>query len=90
MWWFIVTFYVLGNPQDKVSEDDCKRIILEDAERFGINIKDIVMFKSWRYLPHVNCDQLKNGWYNKLEGMQGEENTYYGGEVMSFGNIESI
>lgn len=48
------------------------------------------MFKSWRYLPHVNCDQLKNGWYNKLEGMQGEENTYYGGEVMSFGNIESI
>ncbi|MBV1820693.1 FAD-dependent oxidoreductase [Bacteroidales bacterium MSK.15.36] len=84
----IITFYVLGNPQDKVDEADCKRLILEDAERFGIKIKDIIMFKSWRYMPHVNCDQMKKGWHKKVEDMQGQMGTYYAGEVMSFGNIE--
>lgn len=84
----IITSYVLGNPQEKVFEEDCKNLIVEDMETRGIKIKDIVMFKSWRYFPHVNCDELKHGWYEKVEGMQGNLGTYYGGEVMNFGDIE--
>lgn len=84
----IITFYVLGNPQEKIYEADCKRIILEDAKVLGLDIKDIIMFKSWRYFPHVNCEELKNGWYDKVEGMQGQRGTYYAGEVMNFGNFE--
>ena len=28
------------------------------------------------------------GWYDQVEAMQGENNTYYAGEVMCFGNME--
>jgi hypothetical protein len=84
----IITFYVLGNPQEKVDEEDCKNRILEDAKLIGINIKDTIMFKSWRYFPHVNCDEMRHGWYEKVEGMQGQMGTYYAGEIMSFGDIE--
>lgn len=84
----VITFYVLGNPQEKVDEEDCKNLILEDAKLLGINVKDIIMFKSWRYFPHVNCDEMKKGWYEKVEEMQGNMGTYYAGEVMNFGDIE--
>ena len=29
-----------------------------------------------------------NGWYDKLEAIQGKDNTYYAGEIMSFGDME--
>ena len=30
----------------------------------------------------------KAGWYDEVEAMQGRYNTYYAGEVMSFGDME--
>lgn len=84
----IISCYVMGNAQEKVFEEDCKNLIIEDMELRGIKIKDVIMFKSWRYFPHVNCDELKHGWYEKVEGMQGEKGTYYAGEIMNFGDIE--
>lgn len=29
-----------------------------------------------------------DGWYEKVESMQGQLNTYYAGEIMSFGDME--
>lgn len=84
----VIAFYVLGNPQEKIDEEDCKNLILEDTKILGMNIKDIIMYKSWRYFPHINCNEMKKGWYDKVEGMQGQNGTYYAGEVMSFGDIE--
>ncbi|MSS44321.1 hypothetical protein FYJ27_11485 [Anaerosalibacter bizertensis] len=84
----IVTMYVLGDPQERVGVKEARQLVEEDLETLGMNLIDIVMHKSWRYFPHVNCDELKHGWYDKVEGMQGELGTYYAGEVMNFGNID--
>lgn len=42
----------------------------------------------WYYFPHVNSKDYADGWYDKVEAMQGKDNTYYAGEVMSFGDME--
>ena len=86
----IVAFYVLGDPQEKIGEEECKDIILEDAKTLNVEVKDIVMYKSWRYFPHVNANEMKGGWYEKLEGMQGQRNTYWAGEIMSFSDMEEV
>jgi protoporphyrinogen oxidase len=84
----VVAFYVLGDPQEKIGEEECKELIIEDAKTLNVEVKDIVMYKSWRYFPHVNANEMKHGWYEKLEGMQGQRNTYWAGEIMSFSDME--
>ena len=49
---------------------------------------NVVNENSWYYFPHVNSEEYANGWYEKVEGMQGNLNTYYAGEVMSFGDMD--
>ncbi|MBP5156047.1 MAG: aminooxidase, partial [Clostridia bacterium] len=33
-------------------------------------------------------EDYANGWYEKVEAMQGENNTYSAGEIMSFGDMD--
>ena len=84
----MLTFYCFGDGNEKVTDEECRKYLEEDLKTFGINLKDIFMQKSWRYFPHVNTEQMKHGWYDKLEALQGQKNTYYAGEIMSFSDIE--
>ena len=40
------------------------------------------------YCPHVCSADYADGWYDKLEAMQGKQNTYYAGEILGFGDME--
>lgn len=84
----IITLYILGNPQEKVGVEEARKAAEEDMKLMGYDIKDIIMEKDWRYFPHINCDEYKNGWYDTVESWQGENSTYYAGEVMSFSDME--
>ena len=35
-----------------------------------------------------SSEDYADGWYDKLEAMQGKQNTYYAGEIISFGDME--
>lgn len=84
----IITFNILGDQNEKVTSDMCRKYLEEDLELYNIRLKDVVMHKCWRYFPHVNSQQMKHGWYDKVEALQGQKNTYYAGEIMSFSDIE--
>ena len=51
-------------------------------------IDKIHMEKAWYYFPHIFSEDYADGWYDKVEAMQGTNNTYYAGEIMSFGDME--
>jgi hypothetical protein len=40
------------------------------------------------YCPHVSTKDYAAGWYDKLDKLQGVKNTYFGGEVLGFGDME--
>ena len=44
-------------------------------------------FQSY-YFPHVYSEDYAAGWYDKVEAMQGKNNTFYAGEVMSYGDMD--
>jgi predicted NAD/FAD-binding protein len=44
----------------------------------------------WRYFPHVTPEDMRAGFYRRLEAMQGTRRTYYAGEVMSFPTVETV
>lgn len=86
----VITTYVLRNHPDlrTLSVEECRKMVLEDMKSYGFEVKEIINEKSWYYFPHVSAADYKAGWYDKVEGMQGRNNTYYAGEVMSFGDMD--
>ena len=74
--------------------EETRQTVLKDVEKLGIGPveedgkkKIIYDFQAY-YFPHVFSEDYANGWYEKVEAMQGENNTYYAGEIMSFGDMD--
>ncbi len=82
----LITVYALGSSE--VDERQCKKIVEEDLKELGAKIKRLHIHKKWRYFPHVNTETMADGFYDKLEGLQSVNNTYYAGEIMSFSSVE--
>lgn len=38
--------------------------------------------------PHVVTADYAAGWYDRVEALQGVYDTFYAGEIMSFGNMD--
>lgn len=85
----IVT-YTLRNHRDQkqVPYDECKDTVIQELETMKAPVDKIVNEKDWYYFPHIYTEDYQNGWYDKVEAMQGNKNTYYAGEIMSFGNMD--
>lgn len=84
----IITTYIMGNKDEKIGEEECLKILKEDMAIQNIGVKDIVMHRTWEYFPHINGFEMKHSWYEKVEAMQGKDNTYFAGEIMNFSDME--
>ncbi|MBR1746815.1 MAG: FAD-dependent oxidoreductase [Clostridia bacterium] len=84
------TVYALANHTGSPDKefDDVMKMMDEDMERVGFPIKEKHFAQEVYYCPHVSCKDYADGWYDKLEAIQGTKNTYYAGEIISFGDME--
>ena len=84
------TVYGLGNHTGSkdVSYEDCQRMMDEDMAKLGFPIKEKHFPQEVYYCPHVSSKDYQDGWYDKLEALQGTKNTFYAGEIISFGDME--
>jgi hypothetical protein len=82
----LYTFYTLGNGL--MGDPEIREILRSEIEGMGGSLKKIQAFKKWKYFPHIDSAEMKAGYYERLEGMQGQLNTYYAGELMNFSTIE--
>lgn len=46
-------------------------------------------YDRWPYFQHVSEEEMAGGYYQRLEALQGEQNTFYVGAVMNFELVES-
>lgn len=82
----LYTLYVIGEPGWEQS--DIEERVEAEITSLGGKMGSVQMFKKWKYFPHVSPKELKHGFYEKLELIQGENKTYYAGEVMNFSTVE--
>lgn len=85
------TVYALRNhtgdpdiPYEKTLEmmkDDINKVL-------KFPIKEVLYAQESYYCPHVSPEDYASGWYDKLEAIQGNKNTYFAGEILSFGDME--
>jgi predicted NAD/FAD-dependent oxidoreductase len=81
------TFYVLGDWHQ--TEKEITQNIETCIKKLGGSLQQIHSVSRWKYFPHVATEDLQNGFYEKLESIQGEKHTYYMGELLNFSMVES-
>ena len=62
--------------------------MLDDMRLCGFKVKERLYEQETYSCPHVSPEDYAAGWYDRLEEMQGKQNTYYAGEIISFGDME--
>ena len=86
----VITTYALRKHKnsEEVPYEKCKEMVLEDLKRMHNPASNVVNEWSVYYFPHVFSDDYGSGWYDKVEAMQDKYDTFYAGEIMSFGDMD--
>jgi len=50
---------------------------------------DIAVYNKWSYFPHVKPEAMQNGFYNKVDGLQGDQKLFYTGGAFNFELVEN-
>jgi Flavin containing amine oxidoreductase len=56
----------------------------------GLDLCDYHTYNEFPYFPHVTPTAMANGFYDELEAIQGQNNTFYVGGLMNFELVETI
>ena len=82
--------YALRNHMgdEDVSYEYTINSMVDDMKLCGFPVKDRLYEQETYYCPHVSSQDYADGWYDRLDALQGTRNTYYAGEILSFGDME--
>jgi len=86
----VITTYALRKHKNskEIPYEECRQMVLDDLKTMHNPASNVVNEWSVYYFPHVFSEDYAAGWYDKVEAMQGKYDTYYAGEVMSFGDMD--
>jgi hypothetical protein len=83
----VITFYSFAGVGGLDGAEHEARVLVE---RLGGRVRKVLARKSWRYFPHVSSSDFAQGFYNRLDALQGKRSTYYVGELLSFSCVETV
>ena len=86
----VITTYALRKHRNtnEIPYEKVRAQVQEDLKTLGNPADEVINEWSTYYFPHVFSADYADGWYDKVEAMQGKYDTYYAGEIMSFGDMD--
>lgn len=82
----LLTVYAYNHPGS--SQAESLKVIEGDLLRLGIENPRLYQFKSWKQCPYVESEGLRRGFYDKMHSIQGRDNIFIAGEIMSTATME--
>ncbi|KAK7261575.1 hypothetical protein RIF29_27889 [Crotalaria pallida] len=80
----IFLFWSYGNSVD-IKGPTVTELAIKTVEAMGGKVENVILQRRFKYFPHVSSQDMKDGFYEKLESeLQGSRNTYYVGGLMAF------
>ncbi|CAL5423922.1 unnamed protein product [Camellia sinensis] len=80
----VFLFWSYGNSVD-IKGPKVTELAVNTVTSMGGEVEKVVLQRRFKYFPHVNSQDMKNGFYDKLEfQLQGQQNTYFVGGLMAF------
>lgn len=82
----LYTFYILGDWS--ISDEAVQTHIKELIHPLGGTLERVHTTAHWKYFPHVSGEDMRQGYFDKLEALQGKNCTYYAGELLNFSTVD--
>ncbi|KAK7312416.1 hypothetical protein VNO77_36258 [Canavalia gladiata] len=80
----IFLFWSYGNFVD-IKGPTVTDLAIKTVEAMGGQVENVILQRRFKYFPHVSSQDIKDGFYEKLESeLQGSRDTYYVGGLMAF------
>lgn len=87
----LVSFYTRTRFGQPVKKEDILAQNAAFARRAaGIDLGDYYTYSEFPYFPHVSSEAMAAGFYDRLEALQGKQNTFFTGGLMQFELVETI
>ena len=85
-------FYTRVGRDYKPQSSDVLSAINNTVALLGgiVTENDMHTLTLWDYFPHVDANAIADGFYDRLEAMQGEHRTYYCGGLFAFELVEQV
>jgi predicted NAD/FAD-binding protein len=81
--------YAYGAPGEH-SPAELTRKLEQTIQNLGGSLLAVEQQMAWRYFPHVGAELMASGYYDRLEALQGDRNTYFAGSLLSFETVEDV
>ncbi len=81
----LCVFYSPATPS--TTADEILRFIQEDAKKNLRGKIQLIQQVEWDYFPHVTPEEFAGGYYDRLEALQGTNNTWFAGGLLNFETV---
>ena len=71
-----------------LSLEQVSEVLRQDVLAQGGSFGELKLRQEWDYFPHVDSEALRNGFYQRVEALQGVGNLFYVGSSLSFETVE--
>ncbi|MEW2077451.1 FAD-dependent oxidoreductase [Streptomyces sp. NPDC013433] len=69
---------------------EAEAVLRADIEAMGGRLEEVLLTRTWRFMPHFSADDLAAGILDRLENLQGRDRTYHTGGLHGFELIENV
>ncbi|TDO14296.1 flavin-dependent amine oxidoreductase [Mycobacterium sp. BK086] len=81
-------FTIYQQLEDVVDAEAATRLMFSDIAALGARDARVVTAKTWNYFPHVSTEDIRAGFYDAMNALQGKYGTFYVGSVMNMETVE--
>jgi hypothetical protein len=78
--------YQIAQPEIPLSQ--VTATLADDVAGQGGQFGGALLQQDWDYFPHVSQAAMRGGFYERVEALQGRNNTFYVGGTLSFETVE--
>lgn len=82
----LLTAYAAGNLPIK----ELKSQIDADLKQAGLKADRLFAYKQWQTFPHVSGAEIKNGFYDQVKDLQGQQGIYFSGSLTCFPTLDKL
>ncbi len=77
-------YVVYGYGKTDQTEAEFVESAVADVTRAGARNIHVLHSQQWTYFPHVSSDDFASGFYERLDALQGQNRTWFGGSLPAF------
>src|SRR5262249_39549979 len=82
-------FYHYGSPLQPGSPEAALDALRVDLGKVGVTLKSVVTTKAWpKYFPRVSQSAIADGFYDRVDALQGRDNIYYLSGALGFETLD--